>query len=56
MSVDQFETFYWPTFRALLHDLAGNVPISLLALGTPDEVRDYCKILMDTIARDGAIS
>ena len=105
MSVEQFKTFYWPTFRALLWGLAeaglnpvvlcegnntsrlhlmkdvpagkvcyifqhvdwevakqelagrvcmaGNVPMPQLALGTPDEVRDYCKMLIDTVAGDG---
>ena len=33
--------------------IAGNVPISLLTVGTPDEVRAYCRNLMDTVGRDG---
>jgi len=33
--------------------LAGNVPSSLLRLGTPQEIRDYCKHLIDTVAQDG---
>lgn len=33
--------------------IAGNVPISLLSVGTPDEVRAYCKELIDTVAVDG---
>jgi uroporphyrinogen-III decarboxylase len=33
--------------------LLGNVPSSLLGLGTPDEVKDYCKKLIDTVGRDG---
>jgi uroporphyrinogen-III decarboxylase len=105
MSLEQFKTFYWPSFRALLWGLAeaglnpivlcegnntsrlhlmrdvppgsccyifqyvdwevakqelagrvcmaGNVPLPLLALGTPDEVRAYCKMLIDNVARDG---
>ena len=32
--------------------MAGNVPISLLAWAT-HEVRDYCKMLIDTIAGGG---
>jgi hypothetical protein len=105
MSVDQFKTFYWPTFRALLCGLAdaglypivlcegnntsrlhlmkdvptgkicyifqyvdwevakqelagtvcmaGNVPLPLLTLGTPEEVRHYCKMLVETVGADG---
>jgi uroporphyrinogen-III decarboxylase len=33
--------------------LLGNVPSSLLGLGTPNEVKDYCKKLIDTVGRDG---
>lgn len=33
--------------------IAGNVPIALLAVGTPDEVRAHCKKLIDTVGRDG---
>ena len=33
--------------------IAGNVPNALLTLGTPDEVRAYCKDLIDTMGRDG---
>ena len=33
--------------------IAGNVPISLLATGTPDEVRAYCKNLMDVAGKGG---
>jgi len=33
--------------------IAGNVPVSLLAVGTPDDVRDYCRKLMDTVGQDG---
>lgn len=33
--------------------IRGNVPISILSTGTPDDVRRYCKDLMDTCARDG---
>jgi hypothetical protein len=105
MSVEQFKTFYWPSFRALLwglgeaglcpivlcegdntsrlhlmkdvppgkccyifqyvdwevakHELAGrvcmagNVPLPLLALGSPDQVRGCCKNLIDTVAGEG---
>jgi hypothetical protein len=33
--------------------IAGNVPISLLAVGSPDDVRAYCKNLIDTVGSDG---
>jgi hypothetical protein len=33
--------------------LLGNVPSSLLTLATPDEVKDYCKKLIDTVGKDG---
>ena len=31
----------------------GNVPNSLLIAGTPDEVKDYCKMLIDLLGKDG---
>jgi Uroporphyrinogen decarboxylase (URO-D) len=33
--------------------IAGNVPIALLTVGTPDDVRAYCKDLIDAVGRDG---
>ena len=33
--------------------IAGNVPLSLLKVGTPDDVRAYCKDLIDGVGRDG---
>lgn len=33
--------------------IAGNMPASLLATGTPDEVKDLCKKLIDTLGKDG---
>jgi uroporphyrinogen-III decarboxylase len=33
--------------------IRGNVPISILATGTPDDVRSYCKKLIDYAGRDG---
>ncbi len=35
--------------------LLGNVPSSLLELGTPQEVTDYVKNLIDTVGRDGGL-
>jgi uroporphyrinogen-III decarboxylase len=29
------------------------VPLSILATGTPDDVRQYCKHLMDTAGKEG---
>ena len=31
----------------------GNVPLSILATGTPDDVRRYCKKLIDLVGKDG---
>ena len=33
--------------------IAGNVPVSLLCTGTEDEVKDYCRKLIDTAGRNG---
>lgn len=33
--------------------IRGNVPISMLATGTPDDVRAYCKRLIDEVGKDG---
>ena len=33
--------------------IAGNVPNALLTVGRPDDVRAYCKTLIDTMGRDG---
>ena len=33
--------------------IRGNVPVSILAAGTPDDVRAYCKKLIDYVGRDG---
>ncbi len=33
--------------------LRGNVPLSILATGTPDDVRAYCKKLIEVVGRDG---
>jgi uroporphyrinogen-III decarboxylase len=105
MSLDQFKTFYWPSFRKLMLALIdeglvpcplfegdytsrleiiadipkgkacyafestdifkakevlgghvcirGNVPLSLLVAGTPDDVRDHCKKLIDRVGKGG---
>lgn len=33
--------------------ITGNVPISLLSTGTPHEVKDYCRRLIETAGKDG---
>jgi hypothetical protein len=33
--------------------IAGNVPLSLLCTGSPDDVKAYCKKLVDTAGKDG---
>jgi uroporphyrinogen-III decarboxylase len=33
--------------------IAGNVPLSLLCTATPDEVKAYCKELIDVAGQDG---
>jgi uroporphyrinogen-III decarboxylase len=33
--------------------LSGGIPNSLLAFGTAQEVRDRCKLVIDTIGREG---
>lgn len=106
MSLDQFQTFYWPTLRAValalidqgfipvffaegkmdsrleviaqdlpkgrsvwildrtdmahakatlgrVAALQGNVPLSLIAKGTPGEVREYCRGLIEAAAPGG---
>jgi uroporphyrinogen-III decarboxylase len=33
--------------------IAGNVPNSLLIMGTPEDVKDYCRKLIDTVGKGG---
>jgi uroporphyrinogen-III decarboxylase len=33
--------------------IAGNVPLDILCTGTPDDVKEYCKNLIDTAGKDG---
>ena len=33
--------------------IAGNMPLTLLTTGTPDEVKDHCRKLIDTLGKDG---
>ena len=35
--------------------IEGNVPISLMAVSEPDQVRKYCKNLMDTVGQNGGV-
>jgi uroporphyrinogen-III decarboxylase len=42
--------------KAVLGDvvcLRGNVPPSMLNMGTPDEVREYCRNLIKTVGKNG---
>jgi uroporphyrinogen-III decarboxylase len=34
--------------------IAGNVPTALMTAGTPDEVKAYCKELIEIIGKDGS--
>ena len=51
--IDQADPF--EVHEALGHKfcLSGGLPNVLLSYGTPDEVRDYCKKLIDHLGRDG---
>jgi uroporphyrinogen-III decarboxylase len=105
LSKEQFDRFYWPTFKKLVVGLcergacpnifleghcdskveyllefpkgkftagfestdiirareilkdhcciSGNIPVSLLQTGTPDDVKAYCKELIDKVGKDG---
>jgi uroporphyrinogen-III decarboxylase len=33
--------------------IAGNVPLGLLCTGSEDQVKDYCKGLIDTMGKNG---
>jgi uroporphyrinogen-III decarboxylase len=33
--------------------ISGDVPASLLTLGTPDDVREYCQKLIDEVGKGG---
>jgi len=33
--------------------IRGNVPLSILLAGTPDDVKDYCKKLIDVVGKGG---
>ncbi|RJR43976.1 MAG: hypothetical protein C4576_13720 [Desulfobacteraceae bacterium] len=51
-----FETVDMQRAKEILGDVAcisGNVPNSLLATGSPDEVKDYCKMLIDLVGKGG---
>jgi len=44
--------------KEILGDVAcisGNVPNSLLATGSPQEVKDYCKMLIDVVGKGGGL-
>jgi len=33
--------------------IRGNVPLSIMCTGTPDDVKDYCKKLIDVVGKGG---
>jgi uroporphyrinogen-III decarboxylase len=52
----KFEATDMPKAKKVLRDtvcIRGNVPLSILVGGTPDDVRSYCKKLIDTAGKDG---
>jgi hypothetical protein len=51
-----FDTTDMSKAKKILGDVAcigGNMPVSLLTVGTPQEVKDYTKKLIDTAGKDG---
>ncbi len=51
-----FDTTDMAKAKKILGDVAcigGNMPVSLLTIGTPQEVKDYTKKLIDTAGKDG---
>lgn len=51
-----FENVDMPRARKILGDrvcIMGNVPMSLLSTGTAPQVRKYCRMLLDTVGKDG---
>ncbi|PWH15620.1 MAG: hypothetical protein DDG58_10865 [Ardenticatenia bacterium] len=54
--VYHFATMDMAKAKEMLHGIAaisGNVPNRLLLTGTPDDVKAYCKWLIDTVGKDG---
>ncbi len=55
-AVYRFEATDMMKAKDILRDrvcIRGNVPVSILATGTPDDVRTYCKQLIDYAGKDG---
>ena len=53
---DPFETTDMVEAKKAMRDrccIRGNVPASLMATGTPEQVREYCKTLIDVCGEDG---
>ena len=51
-----FDTTDMARAKAVLEEvccIAGNVPLDLLCTGTPDDITEYCKKLIDSAAQDG---
>jgi uroporphyrinogen-III decarboxylase len=55
-AIYRFESTDMMKAKDILRDrvcIRGNVPISLLATGSPEDVRSYCKTLIDYVGKDG---
>ncbi len=55
-TVWMFDTTDMARAKEILGDTAcisGNVPAALLSTGTPEEVQDYCRKLIDVVGKDG---
>jgi hypothetical protein len=53
-----FETVDYGKAKEVLGDVAcilGSVPLTTLATGTPGDVTDYCKMLIDVVGKDGGL-
>jgi hypothetical protein len=53
-----FETVDYAKAKEVLGDVAcimGNVPLTILATGTKQDVTDYCKMLIDVVGKDGGL-
>ena len=53
-----FETVDMNKAKEVLGDVAcisGNVPVSLLTTGSPQRVKDYCKMLIDVVGKGGGL-
>lgn len=51
--IDQSDIFKTAKTLGNKFAISGGIPNALLSYGTPDEVRQYCKKVIDTVAKDG---